>query len=678
VFLLVTAAVLAANLARNATAQSSVVPLFTDPPGDAPALGAATRDGLTRRSRAVVASLPLLQAATAAGQAGDPGALLTLNLFDDVSLPATFERFETDAFGHQTWVGRVVGDRTSTVTLTWKGDVLSGGVQTGDELYRLSTRAGVTIVDQIDPGGFRVELPPLAAPEDAGVRATDEPGRIAAGEIVDIFVYYTAAARAARGGQAQIEALVAQGIADSNTTYTRSGVQAMLRLVGTGELAGFVENATDMQADLIAFRNSAAAQNTRDVFNADVMHLVLGGQSNACGVAYLGPSVNAAYGVTSHDCFFQYSFTHEVGHNFGNNHAPEDGINSNPFRPYSYGYKNCTAVPRFRTVMAYACASGGSGSRILNLSNPNVANNGLPTGTSTQNNALSQAEAFSIVQQHRTGTTPSVPSVPLNLQATVAGNQLTVSWAAPSMGAPISTYLLGAGSGPGLTNVFSGAVGSITVISAVVPNGTYYLRVAAQNVAGVGPATADVVATVGPVAPGAPRNLNAVVAGSLVTVSWLPPDTGGAVVTYVVQAGSGSGLADIFNGALGPVTTISANAAAGTYYLRVLAQGPGGMSPPSTEVVASVACPIPAAPVLSGSKTGNIINLSWTTPGDGVAGYTLRAGTAAGLSDLFIGGVGLTNALSAPVPNGVYFIRVSASSACGESAASNEVTITIP
>ncbi len=286
------------------TAAQGPVALFTVAPAATPRTAMAPRAGVLR-SRALVASLPALQAATTAGLAGDRDALLTLNLFDDVALAATFERAETDGFGHQTWIGRVLGDPLSTVTLTWRGDVLSGGVQTGTSLYGLTTRNGITVVEQIDPGSFPPELPPVLVPDaDAVLRDPSAATPPADGEVVDIFVYYTAAARVGQGGAAQIEGLIARGIADSNTAYTRSGIQASLRLVGTAELAGFVETA-DMTADLYAFRDLAAAQTTRNVFAADLMHLVLGGTSSACGVAFLGPTnANSGYGVSARTCFF--------------------------------------------------------------------------------------------------------------------------------------------------------------------------------------------------------------------------------------------------------------------------------------------------------------------------------------------------------------------------------------
>ena len=61
-----------------------------------------------------------------------------------------------------------------------------------------------------------------------------------------------------------------------------------------------------------------------------------------------------------------------------------------------------------------------------------------------------------------------------------------------------------------------------------------------------------------------------------------------------------------------------------------------------------------------------------------MTGYTVIAGSAAGASNVFNGSVGLTNTVSASVTSGPYFIRVVADAACGSSAASNEVLVSVP
>ncbi|MDH4065795.1 MAG: M12 family metallo-peptidase, partial [Acidobacteriota bacterium] len=622
--------------------------LFEDSTLVAPA--AVDRGGPTvLRSRVVRPRFDRLSAAVAAGVSGDRAPVLTLNLFDDVALVAAYERYETDAFGHQSWVGRVPDDPLSTVVLTWKGDVLSGVAQSGGALYRLLGQGGTVVIEQLDPGSFPMDRPPLVPPPGELIQpGPDDVLRPAAGEVVDIYVYYTAQARIDAGGQAAMEAQISQSFTESNTAYTRSGVAASIRLVGMSELAGYVQSPTDMENDLNFFTTSATVAATRNAAGADLMHLIVStATGSTCGIAWLGPSANNAHGVTARECFAGFTFTHEVGHNFGDNHAPEDGGNPTPFRPYSFGYKNCGATP-FTTIMAYSCPAGND-ARILNLSNPNVQEMGLVTGTATQNNAMSQSEAFPLVQAFRAPTATTLPSAPQNLQATVVGNTITVTWQAPAQGGAISAYVVQAGTGAGLSDVFNGSVGAVTTVSSPIANGTYYIRVLAQNSLGAGPATADVVATVG-APPGPPENVVASTAGGTIFLSWSPPVSGGAVSTYIVQAGTAPSLANVFNGAVGAGTAVSGPVGPGTYYLRVLAQGPGGTSSPSAETSVTVgpSCTVPAAPVLSGSQSGGVITINWSTPvGGPVAAYTVRAGTGPGLNNLYDSSVGLTNGLSA-------------------------------
>jgi hypothetical protein len=272
------------------------------------------------------------------------------------------------------------------------------------------------------------------------------------------------------------------------------------------------------------------------------------------------------------------------------------------------------------------------------------------------------------------------PGVPQNVQTSVVGNTINVTWQPPATGSPVSTYIVHAGTAPGASNIYSGAVGAVTSVSSPIPNGTYYIRVAAQNLSGTGPASADVVAQVG-VPPGAPRNAVATASGGVISLSWTAPLSGGAVSTYIVQAGTASGASNVFNGAVGAGTAVSGAVPPGTYFLRVLAQGGGGISGPSNEVSVAVgpACTAPSAPVLNGGRSGNVVTIGWSTPPGGpVTSYTVLAGSSAGASNVFSGSVGLTNMVSAAVASGPYFIRVVANTACGSSAPSNEVLVSVP
>jgi hypothetical protein len=75
-------------------------------------------------------------------------------------------------------------------------------------------------------------------------------------------------------------------------------------------------------------------------------------------------------------------------------------------------------------------------------------------------------------------------------------------------------------------------------------------------------------------APGAPINLSASSSGGTVTLTWGTPASGDAVTTYLIEAGSSAGLADLANITTNsPGPTFSASGfGAGTYYVRVRAQ----------------------------------------------------------------------------------------------------------
>ena len=148
-----------------------------------------------------------------------------------------------------------------------------------------------------------------------------------------------------------------------------------------------ITSATDGLMDAVHARRNAVG--------ADLVKLVVGNTAGgACGVAWLLTSLSPSYdfapnafSVTAYPCISpNYTFGHELGHNMGSNHAPEDGATVSLY-PYSFGYKHPANV--FRTVMAYNCPGSGC-PRVLYFSNPSVSYSGLPTGTAAQhNNALS-------------------------------------------------------------------------------------------------------------------------------------------------------------------------------------------------------------------------------------------------------------------------------------------------
>lgn len=709
----------------SASAQAALAVFEPEPDASGVVVRAARErtDGGPRvgRSRALRVRFDRLADAVQAAARGESSALV-LGLFDDLSLVADVERTEAAAPGFDTWVGRVEGDALSHVSLTWSGDVLTGVVQVDGHVLQLSGAGGFVEVRELDASTFGREAPPLRAPDrdrgalaaapaqpdpvaavSGGVRpegqaadtaspsgwrldGTGGPSALAPaadGEpLVDIYVYYTAQARVNAGSTLLMQTEIVNAIANSNTAYSRSGMAGRVRLVGMSETP-LVQNTADMFNDLNSFTRSAAVATMRNETGADLMHLVVANVvQGTCGIAWLGPDESFAHGVSARTCLAQYTFTHEIGHNFGNEHSLEDfpdGLPTDPFRSYSFGYKRCGgSTQQFRSIMAYVCPTGST-TRVLNLSNPLITNLelGAITGTARQNNARSQQEAFPTVAAFRQTLTPAVPTAPRNVTASAVGSTLFLSWEPPTVGEAAHDYWVQAGTAPGASNLFNNTVGLLTAVSAPVADGTYYMRVFGRNTSGNGVVSSEVSARVGGV-PAAPSGMAASTTGGRVTLFWNTPTDGGLPFTYLVQVGTAPGSANVFNGPVGLLTSVSGDLWPGTFYARVRAQGSAGVGAASPEAAFTITnCA--AAPVLTGGLVNGIISLRWNTPaGSTVTGFTIQAGPTAGSSSFYNGPIGLTTQLDALVGAGTYFIRVLADTGCGPGAASNELRVTVP
>jgi len=312
------------------------------------------------------------------------------------------------------------------------------------------------------------------------------------------------------------------------------------------------------------------------------------------------------------------------------------------------------------------------------------------TGTPVTDQRTGRVYPFINVNAARLGLASgafSTPGPPTGFTATASGNTVSLRWGAPaggSGGTPTGYTILvrGAAGGPVAQSV---PVGNVTALSAPVPNGVYHLSVVATNAVGASSESAGVTLSVPTAAmpPGAPTGLGASVSGSTATFSWTPASGGGAVSGHVLLAGLSPGFTTPFASlALGPGTSASIGGVPpGVYYLRVHAQGPGGMSGASNEFtlnMAGVAAPgIPTlhAPIVAGTT----VTLAWTPGGGGApSSYSLAASVTPGGAT--VASLPLTGtAVAIPgVPRGTYFARLRAHNAAGVSAPSNEVAIVIP
>jgi hypothetical protein len=280
------------------------------------------------------------------------------------------------------------------------------------------------------------------------------------------------------------------------------------------------------------------------------------------------------------------------------------------------------------------------------------------------------------------------PRPPTTPTVMVRGGALRLEWEAPPLGARPAAYVIEGGDRPGATNLANFSTGNQdTSFSANgLPAGTYYVRMRSRNSFGSSATTREQAFVVGAAGcsgpPSVPLDQRATVTGSNVSLAWrTSPES--IVTGYRLLVGTASGVnnAGVFN--VGPVTTFSATAPTGAFFVRLLALNACGVSAPSAEAAVIVGTPtVPPGPAfaLEGRATGSTVSLEWGPPsvGTGPFQYRLEAGTGPGLTNAATISVPGTTFATTGVPRGIYYVRVRAIGPGGTGPASNEVVITVP
>jgi predicted phage tail protein len=281
----------------------------------------------------------------------------------------------------------------------------------------------------------------------------------------------------------------------------------------------------------------------------------------------------------------------------------------------------------------------------------------------------------------------AAPGAPTNLRAVATGTGVEFSWTPPTSSTTgvAATYVIEAGAAPGATLVTLQAGTATRYTVPAVPPGVFYIRVRAQNAAGLGPVSNEVTLPMSAsgAAPDAPINPQAFTNGNLLTFTWAPATTGGAPTGYVVEAGSSSGAANLATMPVSAPFFTYSPVPDGFYFLRVRATNAGGVSAPSAEqmiVVGNVTAPTSPPSFNSSPVSGSTVTLNWSAPAIGTAtSYLIEAGSAPGLSNLASANTGNANTTISfsGVPRGTYYVRIRAVNAAGASLPSNERTITV-
>ncbi len=188
------------------------------------------------------------------------------------------------------------------------------------------------------------------------------------------------------------------------------------------------------------------------------------------------------------------------------------------------------------------------------------------------------------------------PNAPSNLTVAVSGSTVSLSWTPPSAGGTVNHYRLEAGTVPGTANagLFDLGADLTTVTFGSVANGTFYVRLRTVNTAGVSSVSNEVVVVVCAAGcstpPGAVTGLVAQVSDRNVLLQWTRPSSGAAATDYVVEAGTGPGLANLGQFPTGgsAVFVIVSGVPPGTFYVRVRAASVGVLGAASNEIIVVV------------------------------------------------------------------------------------------
>lgn len=182
---------------------------------------------------------------------------------------------------------------------------------------------------------------------------------------------------------------------------------------------------------------------------------------------------------------------------------------------------------------------------------------------------------------------PRAPAAPVSVTPDIIDDVLRLSWGPPSGGPVPAGYLIEAASqaGPAFSTV--ARVFDTEWRVSHVPAGAWLARVRAFTSGGVGPPSAavDIRPSECLAAPSAPAGFAGLATQRVVTLQWSPPLYGSAG-EYVIEAGSGPGLANLARlGTGGPAPFWQSAVPPGAYYLRIRARNACGESGPSNEVV---------------------------------------------------------------------------------------------
>lgn len=272
-----------------------------------------------------------------------------------------------------------------------------------------------------------------------------------ASTVCDVMVVYSDDARAAAGSTAEMDNIIAIGMAFTNDAHTNTSTGIVLRLAHSYEI-NYTEtgdNGTDLcqvTPGYPGYTHDPSIDANRTTYGADFVQFINhtgGGGGISWQLTYASGDAKYAYSVVTDDSYESYTPAHEMGHNMGVHHAADQLYQPGPTGgtigtdAAGWHWHPTPGAPGYATIMTYLdgyyYADSLGHTRVGIFSDPGITSEGgLPAGSlGTANNARVLRALKGVYAGYRTRATAATAVVvdsPNGGELLSAGDTCRIFW----------------------------------------------------------------------------------------------------------------------------------------------------------------------------------------------------------------------------------------------------------